>query len=72
MSGTHRAPEGAHEVEIAIPPDTNIKSSGLQVEFEFEDTVGVVMLGLVTLALLITLLAVIRQNRALVNQLRER
>lgn len=60
----------AQPSEIVDPQQARRAPNTVNVEFEFEDTLGAAMLGVVAISLLISLLLVIRQNRALVTQLR--
>ncbi len=66
----HDLETAAHEAEI-IEPQT-AANKGISIEFEFDDTIGAIMLGVVTVALLFALLRIIGQNRALVTQLRQK
>jgi len=68
MFSKHRDLEAAHEADIAPLAEPENMSGNVNVEIE--DSLGAAILGLIALALLIALLRVVGQNRALVNQLR--
>lgn len=65
----HDLEPAAHEAEIAEPQETDRIIGNVNIEVEFEDTLGAALLGAIAIALMVALLLVIRQNRALVTQL---